>query len=163
MAAPRWPARSERRWVGHEARVDRVDGREVLDVAVEDGGLDQSRQRRPSGGQDRIEIAQRQLGLRLDAVTGHAGGWIDTNRARAEYKARLAQQVSIGWVCCRWDVGVSAAAVRIVCPRGHGYGYWGRAWVTDRFGEHVKRPLCGVAAGHVEDVAGDAAFASRPW
>ena len=32
------------RWVGHEAGVDRVDGREVLDVGVEDGGLDQGRQ-----------------------------------------------------------------------------------------------------------------------
>ncbi len=32
------------RRVGHEARVDRVDGREVLDVGVEDGGLDQGGQ-----------------------------------------------------------------------------------------------------------------------
>src|SRR6185312_15257622 len=29
------------RWVGHEARVDRVDGREILDVGVEDSCLDE--------------------------------------------------------------------------------------------------------------------------
>src|SRR5580765_3505641 len=84
------------RWVGHEARVDRVDGREVLHVGVEDGGLDQGLQRCPGGGQDRIEVTQCQLGLRLDAVTGHAGGRIDTRRARAEYEAGGHDRLAVG-------------------------------------------------------------------
>src|SRR4029450_2047790 len=78
--------RTSRRRVRHVPRIDGIDGCEVTDVRVEDRGPDQGRQRRTGGREDRVEVAQRQLGLLLDTVRCDAGGRGDARRGRAEHK-----------------------------------------------------------------------------
>jgi hypothetical protein len=120
------------RRIGHEARVDRVDDREVLHIGVEDGGLDQGLQRCPGGGQDRIEVAQCQLGLRLDAVTGHAGGRIDTGRARAEHEAAGHDGLAVGSERDRRAVGGDCFPGHLALPfMGLGLSW---DWASHRIG-----------------------------
>ena len=80
-AAPPTPdRRAGRRRIRHERAVDGVDRREVADVGEEDRRLHDVVEAEPGRVEDRLEVAQRALGLGLDAVGELAGR---RDRARA--------------------------------------------------------------------------------
>src|SRR5580704_11162706 len=63
-----------RRRLWHVTGINSVDRGEVVDVLVKDRGLDQGREGRPGGGQDRVEVTEGLFRLCLDAFRDRARG-----------------------------------------------------------------------------------------
>ena len=123
-----------RRRIRHVPSVDLVQRGEVVGVGVEDRCLDDVGHRRPGGIEDGREVAERLLGLCLDAVGGRAGRRVDARGAGAEHQAAGDDCLAVRAECRRGILGAD-------CVCGHGSSFPEGQVKIDADPGCLRRPL----------------------